>query len=118
MNTSTIIGNKELDLLKTMVGKTFDKYKCDPFINTPMVYGIAGIYIDGKPFKITSLLKEVHRFLTIDDVAEFKIIETPDGKKLYGNYKGVRVVVIKTNGKIATVFPDSDQSSMLKKRRR
>lgn len=33
----------------------------------------------------------------------------PDGKKLYGFYKGVRVVVIKTNGKIATVFPDNIQ---------
>ena len=33
----------------------------------------------------------------------------PDGKKLYGTYKGVRIVVIKTYGKIATVFPDSIQ---------
>lgn len=78
MNTSTIISNKELDLLKTMIGKTFNKYKCDPFINSPMVYGIVGIYIEGKPFKITSLLKEVQRFLTIDEVAEFKISETTD----------------------------------------
>ena len=42
----------------------------------------------------------------------------PDGKAVFGVYKGVRVGVIKTNGKIATVFPDSDQSSVLKKRRR
>lgn len=41
-----------------------------------------------------------------------------DGKKIYGVYKGVRVGVIRTNGKIATVFPDSDQSSVLKKRRK
>lgn len=33
----------------------------------------------------------------------------PDGKKLYGTYKGVRVVVIKTHGKIATIFPDNIQ---------
>ncbi len=32
-----------------------------------------------------------------------------DGKTLYGNYKGVRVGIIKTNGKIATVFPDNIQ---------
>jgi len=30
----------------------------------------------------------------------------PDGKAFFGVYKGVRVGVIKTNGKIATVFPD------------
>ena len=41
-----------------------------------------------------------------------------DGKAVYGVYKGVRVGVIRTNGKIATVFPDADQSSVLKKRRK
>ena len=42
----------------------------------------------------------------------------PDGKAVYGVYKSVRVGVIRTNGKIATVFPDADQSSELKKRRK
>ena len=42
----------------------------------------------------------------------------PDGKAVYGVYKGVRVGVMRTNGKIATVFPDADQSSVLKKRRK
>lgn len=40
-----------------------------------------------------------------------------DGKRVYGNYKGVRVGIIRTNGKIATVFPDSNQSSVCNKRR-
>ena len=78
MNTSIIISNKELDLLKSMIGKTFDQYKCDPFINTPMVYGIVGIYVDGKTFKLTSLLKTVQRFLESDDVAVLQIDETLD----------------------------------------
>ena len=39
-----------------------------------------------------------------------------DGKTIYGMYKGVRVGVIRTNGKIATVFPDSKQP-LVKKRR-
>ena len=39
------------------------------------------------------------------------------GKPIYGVYKGVRVGVIRTNGKIATVFPDSDQSSVLRRKR-
>ena len=42
----------------------------------------------------------------------------PDGKAVYGVYKGVRVGVRRTNGKIATVFPDADHSSELKKRRK
>ena len=41
---------------------------------------------------------------------------SPDGKKMYGNWKGVRVGVIKDNGKIGTIFPDSNQQPVLKKR--
>lgn len=33
----------------------------------------------------------------------------PDGKTVYGMWKGVRVGVIKTNGQIGTIFPDSKQ---------
>ena len=32
-----------------------------------------------------------------------------DGIKLYGTWKGVRVVVIRTHGQIGTIFPDSKQ---------
>ena len=32
-----------------------------------------------------------------------------DGKAMFGTFKGVRVGVMKTNGQIATVFPDSYQ---------
>ncbi len=43
---------------------------------------------------------------------------SPDGSPVFGVYKGVRVGVIKTHGKIATVFPDWDQSSVLRRRRK
>lgn len=42
----------------------------------------------------------------------------PDGVPVYGTYKGVRVGVIRTHGKIATVFPDANQSKVLKRKRR
>ncbi len=75
MDNSTIFSNNAINILQNMIGKTFDKYKCDTFINSPMVYGIIGIYIEGKAFKLTSLLKEVNRFLTQDEVAQFEIKE-------------------------------------------
>lgn len=40
-----------------------------------------------------------------------------NGKTAWGVYKGVRVGVKRTNGKIATIFPDSDQSSVLRRKR-
>lgn len=41
-----------------------------------------------------------------------------DGKTIFGVYKGVRVGVIRTNGKIGTIFPDLDQSKVVNKRRK
>lgn len=41
----------------------------------------------------------------------------PDGKTSWGVYKGVRVGVIRTHGKISSIFPDSDQSSVLRRKR-
>ena len=41
-----------------------------------------------------------------------------DGKAIWGVYKGVRVGVIRTHGKIATIFPDVDQSKVLKRRKK
>lgn len=39
----------------------------------------------------------------------------PDGKAVFGMYKGVRVGVIRTHGKIGTVFPDIYQPGRKKK---
>ena len=41
----------------------------------------------------------------------------PNGKTIYGIWKGVRVGVIRTNGAIATVFPDSNQGPALRRRK-
>ena len=41
----------------------------------------------------------------------------PDGKAVYGNWKGVRVGIIKTHGKIATIFPDIQQPSLIKRKK-
>ena len=43
---------------------------------------------------------------------------TPDGVTAYGVYKGVRIGVIKTHGKISTVFPDSNQNSVLRSKKK
>ncbi len=43
---------------------------------------------------------------------------TADGVTMWGVYKGVRVGAIKTDGRVATVFPDEDQSSVLKRRKK
>lgn len=39
-----------------------------------------------------------------------------NGKIIYGTWNEVRVGVIKTNGKIATIFPDTNQPKLLKRK--
>lgn len=54
-----------------------------------------------------------------EHVAELKRNRNvPDGETIYGVYKGVRVGVKRTNGKIATVFPDINQSSVTRRKRK
>ena len=41
-----------------------------------------------------------------------------DGATMWGVYKGVRVGVKKTNGKISTVFPDKNQNAIVRRKKR
>ena len=61
------------DMLRGMIGKTFEKYKCDPFVFSPSVYGIVGFFIGTDIYRLTSLTRNVSRFYTDEDVAVFQI---------------------------------------------
>lgn len=71
---------KNIELLKNMIGKTFVKYKCDPFIFAPSVYGIAGLYVDSEVFRLSSLLQPVERFYSNEEVAVFSITPAEDAE--------------------------------------
>ena len=43
---------------------------------------------------------------------------SPDGATMWGVYKGVRVGVKKTNGRISTVFPDKNQNAIVRRKKR
>ena len=62
-----------MDMLKRMIGKSFEHYSCDPFVFTPNVFGIVGFRIGGDTYKMTSGLEAVQRFFHNDDVAVMRI---------------------------------------------
>ncbi len=78
MKTSIKISEQEVKMLQSMIGKTFEKFKCDSFIYSPMVYGIIGFYIDGKVYKFSTFLDSVQYFFEKDDVARIKIDESKE----------------------------------------
>lgn len=61
------------EIFRTMIGRPFMKYKCDPFVFSPSVYGIVGFYIGEDVFKMTALHKTVSRFFENDDVTVLQL---------------------------------------------
>lgn len=78
MKPATIFSEQEINAFKNMIGKQFEKFKCDPFIYSPMVFGIVGLYVDGTAYKLTSLTETVTRFFNTDDVSVFRIAQVDD----------------------------------------
>ncbi|MDO5307900.1 MAG: hypothetical protein Q4G03_00165 [Planctomycetia bacterium] len=67
------IDHTTMATLQSMVGKTFERYSCDPFLFTPTVIGIVGLYIGGKSYKLTSDLESVECLFDKEDFAIMKI---------------------------------------------
>jgi len=69
-----------MDMLKSMIGKSFEHYSCDPFVFTPNVFGIVGFRIGGNTYKMTSGLEAVQRFFHDDDVAVMRLAPCQPGE--------------------------------------
>lgn len=65
-------------ILKIMIGKTFKKYKCDPFTN--MVYSVVGLYIDDKFYQLKNEQRLIDYFGYEDDVGVWNIYKVADTK--------------------------------------
>lgn len=70
----------EIDIFKSMIGKRFNKFKHDPFVYSPMVYGIVGIYVDDVAYELTVLCTPTDRFGNSDEVAMLHIEQSEDSK--------------------------------------
>lgn len=78
MNKSNKITQKEINTLQSMIGKTFEKFKCDPFIFSSNVYGLVGIYIDRNVYKLSAFLEPIQRFFSLDDVSRLRVVKCND----------------------------------------
>lgn len=80
METFTSLSKEEMDILGNMIGKTFDKFKCDPFYYSPMAFGVVGIYVGGTAYRLTSLRQYGKHFFADDDIAVFRIAQVDDSE--------------------------------------
>ena len=68
------------EIFKNMIGKQFNKYKCDPFVFTNTVTGIVGLYIGEKVFELKNEQTAFQYFDSMDDVALWNIKEVNDSE--------------------------------------
>lgn len=79
---SKLIRDLRLDeeIFKKMIGKQFNKYRCDPYVFTNTVTGIVGLYIGEKVFELKNEQSAFQYFDSMDDVALWNIKEVSDSE--------------------------------------
>lgn len=109
-----------METLKRMIGRTFEKYSCDPFVFSPNAFGIVGFRIEGRSYKMTSGLEAVKRFFHTDDNAVMRLAECEpyeissmmDDGKLIDNSVGDTISSIEVVNDLETVTHSGDQRTL------
>ena len=71
--TCTRLDAKSLKLLSNMIGKKFEKYRCDEFKFAPSVYQIVGLYVGDCVYALINETKELDYFGETDDVSVMRV---------------------------------------------
>ena len=108
---TTTFSDREISIFQNMIGKQFDKFKCDPFVYSPTVYGLVELYIDGVAYKLTSLCETVKRFFGTDEVATFHIEQTVDADIKTFMDEG-ELIVTPVSGKIVAIDIINDHQTL------
>jgi hypothetical protein len=57
------------EIFRQMINQKFKKYRCDPFVYTPSVTRIVGLYIGSNVYKMTNIEEKADYFGNDDEVA-------------------------------------------------
>ena len=87
---------------KQMIGQTFIKYKCDPFVFTNSVTGIVGLYIGNKIYELKNEQIKFQYFDSIDDVALWNIKEVKDSD-IHSFFEDTEQIITPVNQKIVKI---------------
>lgn len=83
--------SSDMDMIKSMIGKKMEAYKCNLFEFSTSVYGIIGIRIEGDAFAFTNLVEVMDYFGTEEDVAIFKVKRMPY-ETIHSMVRGVEMI--------------------------
>lgn len=68
----------DINIFKTLIGKTFKEYKCNPFLCTNTVYQIVGLYINDEVYKIFNYADALDYFGIYEDIATWSFSKCVD----------------------------------------
>ena len=81
MNKNSIAFSEEQhSFLKDMIGKNFNKISCNKFVYSNSVYGIIGLYIDDKIYRLTNFVEVLDYYGKMEDIAVFKLSESHEAE--------------------------------------
>ena len=101
---SKMIRDLRLDeeIFKKMIGKQFNKYRCDPYVFTNTVTGIVGLYIGETVFELKNEQSAFQYFDSMDDVALWNIKEVSDSE-IYSVFENTEQIDTSINQNINSI---------------
>ncbi len=95
ITTDVRFTDQMIQSMQAMIGRKMIKYKCDPFVYSPAVFGIVGVVTDNGSYAITNTIEVMDHFGSSEDVAIFRFEERPEAeiKSLVDDVKMVDISV-------------------------
>jgi len=80
IHIDTRFDNNTIEMIQQLIGQTMVKYRCDPFIFSTSVYGIAGIIFKNVAYAFTNTTEVSDYFGRTEDVAIFRFGSIPESE--------------------------------------
>lgn len=102
-----------INLMQSLVGSRLIKYRSDPFIFSPSVFGIVGIVTDQASVAFTNLIKVMDYYGALEDVAVFQA-ELRDGEDFQSMMVGGVMIDTFINSRILAIDIVNEHQKLFK----
>ena len=94
--------NNVLLMLRGLIGKRFNSYKCDPFRFSNMVYKKIGFQIEGNAYLLKNEISPQPYFGAFEDICDFEFIHVQE-QDICSELAGVTQIIMPVNAAISQI---------------
>jgi len=102
IHIDTRFSEENMNTLRSMLGQTMLKYKCDPFIFSTSVYGIVGIIFQDHAFAFTNTVEAADYYGNTEDVAFFRLTPASESE-IQSRIQDEEMIEVAVNNEIAEI---------------